>query len=228
MIAEWTVVRQPPRLNSAQVHVWFSKVDPETAPDFESHLSAEELDRTKRFLNPDARRAYIWSHGLLRYLIARYQSIRPTEVRFAISPSGKPVLPDTNFHFSLSHSGYAALFAFVLDTDAGIDIERIDSTSVDLAAAERVFTTEELHTLKEYDDCERNLAFFRGWTRKEAYAKCRGIDLDELTRVRTGLSEEVASVNGIFIRTFHCTEDLIGSLATLGEPASVAFFSWEP
>ncbi|MGE5112095.1 MAG: 4'-phosphopantetheinyl transferase family protein [Acidobacteriaceae bacterium] len=226
MTVEWATVQKPPPLAPDAVHIWFAQLALEAPEVFQSDLSPEEIARANRFLDTNARRAYICSHGLLRHLIAAYCRIHPGDVKFLTASGGKPALQGTNLRFSLSHSGDVALLAFALNTEIGVDIERVDSNAVDLATAELVFTPEELHSLREYEPCERAVAFFAGWTRKEAYGKCRGTGLNDLKHIQTGLSEQIASVDGITLRTFNCTEDHIGSLATRGEATSLAFLKW--
>lgn len=223
MSVEWSTARKPPPLAPGAVHIWFAQFSLEAPEAFHADLSPQEMARADRFLDSKARLAYICSHGLLRHLIADYRRIHPRDVKFMAASGRKPALQGTNLRFSLSHCGGAALFAFALDMEIGVDIERVDSNAVDIATANLIFTPEELHSLRGYEPRERVAAFFAGWTRKEAYGKCRGTGLDVLTRVQTGLSEQTASVDGITIRTFNCTEDHIGSLGACGEATSLAF-----
>ena len=67
-----------------------------------------------------------------------------------------------------------ALYAFTLGCELGVDVEQLrpldDSTSV----AARFFSSAELSELLSLKPDERGLAFFRCWTRKEAYIKATG------------------------------------------------------
>ncbi len=80
-----------------------------------------------------------------------------------------------DFHFNISHSGNALAAAFC-ERETGIDIERIKKPN--FKVADRFFCETEKDYIKKSDDPE--LAFFRIWTAKEAYAKFtgRGIDAD--------------------------------------------------
>src|SRR5512146_11325 len=127
MIVEWAAVRKPPLLAPDAVHIWFAHLVLEAPEAFHADLSAEEIARADRFLDSKARRAYICSHGLLRHLIAGYFRIHPRDVKFLTASGGKPALQGTNLRFSLSHSGDVALLAFALNTEIGVDIERVDS-----------------------------------------------------------------------------------------------------
>ena len=89
---------------------------------------------------------------------------------------GKPVLAepaDTGIHFSVSHTGN--LFACVIaGGEVGLDIQETRRTNAD-RLARRYFTNEENRWLAQSGlTTDDTSAFFRLWTRKEAYAKYTG------------------------------------------------------
>lgn len=90
---------------------------------------------------------------------------------FKYSDNGKPYLKN-GAHFNISHSGKYVIAAFG-DDEIGIDIEIIDE--IDTYALSQYFHQDE----KEYVSSSINEkeAFFRIWTRKEAYLKARGIGI---------------------------------------------------
>ena len=67
-----------------------------------------------------------------------------------------------------------ALYAFTLDCEIGIDVEKIRELNDAESIAARFFSTGELSDLRSVPPCGRALAFFRCWTRKEAYVKATG------------------------------------------------------
>ena len=89
---------------------------------------------------------------------------------------GKPFFagrPDIDF--SLSHSGEMALCA-IADVPVGCDIEKTGRNR--MAVAERFFTPEEKEILKSVKDADlRNEEFYRLWTLKESFIKCRGLGI---------------------------------------------------
>jgi 4'-phosphopantetheinyl transferase len=56
----------------------------------------------------------------------------------------------------------------------GVDLERIRERVDELEIAERSFTRREVERLRAVPPELRSAAFFRCWTRKEAYIKARG------------------------------------------------------
>jgi 4'-phosphopantetheinyl transferase len=55
-----------------------------------------------------------------------------------------------------------------------VDVERIDPARVTETIAERFFSPTEVSALRGLRAAARTRAFFRCWTRKEAYLKARG------------------------------------------------------
>ncbi len=80
-------------------------------------------------------------------------------------------------HFNLSHSEDLALLGVALDRQIGVDVEHwrplVDAESI----VSRYFAPGERARWLALPEHERLPAFFRGWTRKEAYLKARGVGL---------------------------------------------------
>src|SRR6202021_913667 len=91
---------------------------------------------------------------------------------------------DLSIRFNLAPSGPRVVYALTLGRDLGVDIERIRPEFGGFAIAERFFAPGEVATLRALPEDVRSLAFFHGWTRKEAYIKAKGkglaLPLDEL------------------------------------------------
>lgn len=106
--------------------------------------------------------------GLLFSLAMEKQGLSPGEpVR--ILPAGKPVLAEReDVYFSLSHSGDWALCALG-DKPVGADVQK--RRKVSLSLARRLHPAEAEWLLQQPED-RREEAFFRLWTRKEAWVKC--------------------------------------------------------
>ncbi len=163
-------------LSSNEVHVWrfgLSKPD-EAILDYYELLSSEERARAERFHFSEHSKRYIVGRGTLRMLLARYANQAPAELRFEYTDHGKPLLRDSPIRFNLSHSDNLALFAVTLGRDIGVDIERIRRSDDLLTLADYCFAPEERSALRALTPQQRAQAFFRCWTRKEAYIKARG------------------------------------------------------
>jgi 4'-phosphopantetheinyl transferase len=167
-----------PEGDEAQVWIGLlSEVSP-SLPDLERFLSAEEKGKAARFLRAEDRSRYVAAHGMLRHILARYLSVAPAGLEFAHSAFGKPALDrragQPAITFNLAHSGDAIACAVALDHRIGVDIEAVRTDLDIMGVAEGQFSDREAAALRTIDPSERTEAFFRCWTRKEAYVKARG------------------------------------------------------
>jgi len=159
-------------LEQGQVHVWAVPLDGDPAP-FEGLLSAAEVDRLQRFRFADHQRRYQISHGALRQILGAYLDQDPREVAFRHGPRGKPFLDGDGPAFNLSHSGKLAMVA-VGGAELGVDVEKQRRLESLTQIAERHFSDTEFGELRRLEGEARELAFYRCWTRKEAYIKALG------------------------------------------------------
>jgi 4'-phosphopantetheinyl transferase len=141
-------------------------------------LSADESARAARFHFPHDRQRFVAARAFLRIILASYLATDPNALSFSYSKKEKPSLSaahaDSGVTFNLSHSGGVALFAFTLHREIGVDVEQVRSDSDLEAIARRFFSVEEQTHLAALSAAERVEAFFRCWTRKEAYIKATG------------------------------------------------------
>ncbi len=169
-----------PSLSSDQVHVWRFHLDDqasETCQRLRSWLSAEECTRADRFHRVRDRQRFLIGRGALRDLLGRYVGLLPQDLRFATGPFGKPRLEQPNdsaIQFNLSHSHGHGVIAVSKGRELGIDIEMMRPMENMDAIANRFFAVGEHSTYLAQPEALRPLAFFRVWTRKEAYLKATG------------------------------------------------------
>jgi 4'-phosphopantetheinyl transferase len=167
----------PIRFGSREVQIWGIWL---TASElahayYRSTLSLDERQRAERFSFENLRRSFTLSRGGLRILLAHYLGCPPTEIKLIYGPKGKPALRDAfRIRFNASHSGQMALYAFTLDCELGVDVERIRKMDDSESIAARFFAPGEVSELLALKPDDRGLAFFRCWTRKEAYVKAIG------------------------------------------------------
>lgn len=161
-------------------------------------LDPAERARAAKFRNERDRRRFVVTRGTLRILLSEYTALPPDGVPLRILPGGKPALDDREFadsrhsdgsdpaspvgqplHFSLSHCGDLAMFAFS-DGQVGIDVECLDMSSDMSRVAAHFFAPEETRVFRALEGVERTSYFVRTWVRKEAYVKAcgRGFALD--------------------------------------------------
>jgi 4'-phosphopantetheinyl transferase len=175
--ASWIEVGRIPDLSANEVHVWLVElgaIDRGIA----RVLGADECDRAGRFRFAADRDRYTLSHGWMRVLLGAYLRRDPQAVVLSASQFGKPfaVSPgrSVRLEFNLSHSGDVALLAVGADRPVGVDVEEVRAERASEEVARRFFSRGEVDDLLRLPAADRTEAFFRCWTRKEAYVKARG------------------------------------------------------
>ena len=175
----WQAAPDPIRMEEQDVHVWRAGL--EASPEVETlaaALSADEQQRAARFRVPQARTRFTAARSILRDILGRYLDCAPSQVRFHYREHGKPCLAPGAFaddlRFNLSHSHGLALFVVSCAREVGIDLERIRPDRDHERLAGRFFSPWEAAALRDLAPGNRVDAFFRCWTRKEAYLKARG------------------------------------------------------
>jgi 4'-phosphopantetheinyl transferase len=140
-------------------------------------LAPEERERAMRFHFEEHRRHFIVCRGMLREILAGYVGQDPARIAFAYNRYGKPLLRGSEVRFNVSHSGGWALQAVTRGREVGVDIQLIDARFAADQIPERFFSPREVAQLRGLPLDQQTAAFFRCWTRKEAYIKARGMGL---------------------------------------------------
>src|SRR5579859_1981040 len=114
VVIDWPERRLKADLGSRDIHVWAASLEGD-ADHWAKHLSTAELARAAAFHFELHRRRFIVGRGLLRLILSHYLNVRPEEVEFACTPSGKPELAGrfslTGLRFNLAHSADLAIMA---------------------------------------------------------------------------------------------------------------------
>jgi 4'-phosphopantetheinyl transferase len=166
--------------------LWFFPVDAtaDQLARWRTYLDASEHARMSRFMFTRDQVRFTVCRSRTRRILGWYTASHPREITFASSGRGKPVLAGHNSQlvsFNLSHTeGLACLavthgFGSGCGHAVGVDLERIRSIKDDFMAY--VLNPAELTTLLRLDPVDRQAAFFRYWTAKEAYLKSIGTGL---------------------------------------------------
>ncbi len=179
-VPQWHSLSECLVLNPDEVHVWKAGLDRTSfqIQSLRNTLAADEQARADRFYFEKDRAHFIVARGVLRTILGRYLNRAPERLSFLYSSYGKPALAGDSdgaaIRFNLSHSDGIALYAITRNREVGIDIERIRFDLAFAEIAQRIFSAREAATLRTLPTEMQPQAFFRYWTRKEAYIKARG------------------------------------------------------
>ena len=162
------------------VEVWKTWLGEDAArkADIVALLSEEERCRAAQLKFDNDRRRFEQTRACLRILLAGHLDASPAKLQFDYGPQGKPSLcgtPHVGLQFNVSHSGDWAVFVLAPGRRVGIDVERIRPGMAHLA--QRNFSANEINALQSLPPNAQDEAFFRCWTRKEAYLKAHGCGL---------------------------------------------------
>lgn len=233
----WTEPPSSLSLKTGTVHVWRIALNQEDEKlhDFRGTLEAAELERAARFHFEKHRRHFIVARGFLRAVVARYLGSQPAALRFEYGTYGKPALASGHtLRFNLSHSNEVALLAVALDAELGVDVEHIRADFASEDIARRYFSRAEVEVFNALPQEERAAAFFRCWTRKEAYIKAIGkgfsqaLDAFDVT-LAPGLEAELVraeddDVSRWWMSDIEVGEGYAGALIVERPVAEVKFF----
>ena len=154
-----------------------------------SVLSTDEIERASRFKFEYLARRYCRGRAELRWQLGAAIDVAPERIAFRYGAHGKPELIPvhgvaSDVAFNLAHSENVALLA-IAAFEVGVDLELIRDGFADDVIAERFFAPVEVAQLRALPVVQQRRAFFRCWTRKEAYLKALGgglqIDLNSFT-----------------------------------------------
>lgn len=166
------------------VHVWradFDQAGVDTR--FLNCLSADERRRAGQYRNEQGRRHFVLGRAILRDILSRYMHQSPKDIEITYGEAGKPAVAGfqagSPLEFNLSHSAGLALYGFSANIRIGVDLEKIREMLDRDAIVRRFFCESEAAAYFRLAPQEREGAFFRSWTRKEAVLKALG---DGLTR----------------------------------------------
>jgi 4'-phosphopantetheinyl transferase len=197
-------------LPSDEVHVWcalLTEARPEDLGLYPQLLDDEERRRAERLLNPLHRKRFIFSHGVLRCVLARYRDVEPSAIEFVRDANGKPRLRECggppSLHFNMSHSGDMVLVALAR-SEVGVDVEYRDANIHIDAIGKMVLTDAEREYLHDFDGDARIRVFYRFWTSKEAVAKAMGVGFgkDLRTLPVMAVDDEEEEISGFRVRRF--------------------------
>ncbi|WP_178989435.1 4'-phosphopantetheinyl transferase family protein [Winogradskyella schleiferi] len=229
-------------LKPNMVHLWTINVEvkDDTYHKYYTLLSEYEKERADRFKFYKDKRCYVVARGVLRLLSSTYLKTEAIDIEFDYEQYGKPKFKQiTNLNFNVSHSGDIAIIGFVYDHSIGVDIEKIKDDFNTFEIATNFFSKKEIEALQKTPKLQQHLAFYRCWTRKEAFIKAKGnglsfpldtfsvtLDSDlkaELIETQWNLSEK----NQWQLTSFIPDTNYIAALIVANQTERLDYFTWD-
>jgi 4'-phosphopantetheinyl transferase len=140
-----------------------------------SELSHFEMKRAERLPAGPVRDRFIAGRLFMRNTIAPLLDCKARDISLETGKWGKPRLSrctdSCDLRFNISHSADLAVLAVCSGFEVGVDLEKIDTGIPCLELARLFFSPREFRELLTLAIEDQRDAFFRCWTRKEAYLK---------------------------------------------------------
>jgi 4'-phosphopantetheinyl transferase len=167
----------------AGVDIWVAHLD-EVAGEVEALrglLDRAEVERAARFRSEPAMRRFTTRHAIRRLLLAGYLEQPPQDIVVLEGDGRKPQIRGRQpggLAFNESASDELAVFAVARGVELGIDVERIRPVPDAAGIVARFGGPREAADYRLVPERDRNAAFLRWWTAKEAFVKLIGSGLD--------------------------------------------------
>jgi len=234
--SDWPIYIGSPELADDEVHVWAVTLAPRQAgvERLSRLLSPDEQKRAGEFRIEDARRRFVIARGALRHLLGVYLRIAPDKIELTSGANEKPVIAAaysaSGLQFNVSHSGDLALIAFAARCEVGVDVEQVRAVGHFEQISTRFFHPAETKAVLETPAEERNIAFLRCWTAKEAVLKAHGTGITgSLADFRVPVDEHwqdwiECGGSRFWVQRLAPGEQYIGAVACVGSQRAVR--SW--
>ncbi len=139
---------------------------------FQAIVSAERLDRAKRFHRREDACRSLLAESLMKFTLLNSGLHMDKDIALVKNEFGKPVPVSADFHFNISHSGSWVICALDIE-EIGVDVEKIHK--VDSGISKRFFSPIEDKLLSVSQSTSQWLdCFYRLWVLKESYIKAIG------------------------------------------------------
>lgn len=227
------------------IHVWgISLVPPAKVLETLARILAPaELDRAARFHFARDRNRFLAGRGFLRVILGRYLKADPGQLEFIYGRSGKPVLGGffaaTGLHFNLAHSGEIGLLALSPLGPVGVDVEMIRPLNDLDDLVDSILSPRESAVFRAMPESAKPLAFFKLWTRKEAFLKATGEGISRLLHPievsiqsqepaqLLNLPSELGPIDRWHLNDLSPAPGFVAALATPVQADAIVCSSWE-
>lgn len=212
-------------LDRHAVHLWWINIEDQAPSEasLAATLSSDERARAARLRNADLRRQFTVTRGVVRTILSRYTDVAPSDLWFHYGAAGKPKLGGNagrEISFNVSHSAGLAVCAVARRRMVGVDLEHVRPVLDVGSLAAAALTDSEGSELWRVPAPEREEAFLRFWTLKEAYLKATGRGLTQSFKtfeVSAALQTQLVKENkdDVLTWTVHSPECPRGYVAAL-------------
>ena len=153
------------------IYVYYTRIGDNVCnwkyPCMNNSLSSRRLERINACANLSKRSELAISEMLLMRILAKY-GVSFSDLLY--NDYGKPYLPESDFHFNVSHSG-AYVCCAVCTQNIGIDVENIKNRNIN--SIERFISQEDFNYILSSENKLDKL--YEIWTKYEAFLKCIGV-----------------------------------------------------
>ena len=160
------------------VALWLCPLQSMPSLDRLGWLSADEHIRAGRFVFKRDRRRYLAARCAMRECLSAATGMAPGTLQIVGGAFEKPRLANVqSCYFNLSRRDDWALLGISLEGEIGVDVEVHHVVEDATMLARTHFSVEEFNSFLAVESSERDDAFLRVWTRKEACLKAVGTGL---------------------------------------------------
>ncbi len=219
-------------MKPVHVDLWNWRLDAPDEAALWPLLSDDEKARADRYVFVKDRTGFIASRGRLREILSAHVDAPAAALVFGKREHGKPfVAGREDLLFNFSDTGAYGSLAVAEPGRAGplgVDIETVRKREW-LKLSQRYFSPAEHALMEALPDADQKLAFFRGWTRKEAFLKAVGTGLStrldafdvtiladdspRVTRIDPAYFPEETDVGAWSLAHFDPAPDVFGAIA---------------
>lgn len=225
----WNALPGSPELKSGEIHLWRADLGRHVGvlPALERTLAPDEFAKARQFRLERDRNRYVFAHGVLRTILARYVGATPSQLVFRYGLAGKPELKRRPVRFNMSHADGLVLYAISRRRDVGVDVERVRPDVAEIVANWLGWPLA-WRSRAALSPQRRRRLFFRGWTRLEAYAKARGEapTLDKETFEGFLRLGHRILVQRWWLYDFAPRNGYVATLATYGRMPRLTYWEW--
>ncbi|RKD31338.1 4'-phosphopantetheinyl transferase family protein [Lacrimispora algidixylanolytica] len=156
-----------------------------------SHISFEKQEKIRRYYFEIDKKLSFYAELMIRLALSKLLKLPPQKFRLTTTKNGKPFVIDyPNAYFNVSHSKNAILCSISNTGNVGVDIEQISKMSEDLIPY--ISHPKEMNYLSSLHQEIQNYAFYKIWTRKEAFVKRNGLGIcQDLTSINTLVNGDI-------------------------------------